>query len=285
MKRISYVAIVFLAIMPTVTNAYHYAFSHYSSLRYRARYSPYAFSYRHPSGLIPGGLRYSPYTSGLVASNLRYSPYASGLVPYGVRYSPYAFSHGHSGLICDYSYSGFSCPPYAIVGSTGCCPTGVDCRRSKCGRAVSHGCSGSAGNTRSYQQAKLRARKERLERLREAAEEFEQMGENDGKEIIYSYLKSKNLDFRMNRLLRIESKTLSAEFLLKDKDLIIKYWNPDEIEQQEGYREGICEEYQEKWRDLSQEFVANGGKTYEINSANKEEILSKLDLCGRLHGG
>jgi hypothetical protein len=221
----------------------------------------------------------------MVAYNLRYSPYASGLIPYGVRYSPYAFSHGHSGLICDYSVHGFNYAPYVVVSSTGCGPGVVGRKAVQCCRTVSHGCSGPAGNMRSIRESKLRARKERLERLREAADQTKVMRESDGKEIIYSYLKSKNLNFRMNRLLKIESKTLSAEFLLQDKSLIIKYWNPDEIEQQAGYREGICEKYQEKWRNLSQEFVANGGKIYEINGANKEEILSKLDLCSQLHGG
>ena len=251
MKRISLIAAAVLVIMPGVTNAYYCG-----SLRYRTRYSPYAFSYGHPSGLIPGGLRYSPYVSGLVPSHLRYSPYASGLIPYGVRYSPYAFSHGHSGLICDYSAHGFN---YAS------CVVG--CKTPQCCRTTSHGCSGSAYDMRSIREAKLRARKDRLERSRETAEEIKAMRENDGKEIIYSYLKSKNLNFRMNKLLKIESKTLSVEFLLRDKNTIIKYWNPDDIEQQAGYRKSICEKYQAKWRDLSQEFVAKGGKIYEISSA------------------
>ena len=285
MKRISLIATAVLAVVPAVTNAYYYGSSHYGSFRYRTRYSPYAFSYKHPSGLVPGGLRYSPYASGLVPYNLRYSPYARGLVPYGVRYSPYAFSHGHSGLIYDSSVYGFSYAPYVVVGSTCRAPAVVDCEARRYCPVVSHGCSGSAGNMRSYQQAKLRARKERLERLREAAEEIKALRENDGKEIIYSYLKSKNLNFRMNRLLKIESKTLSVDFLLRDKNIIIKYWNPDEIEQQAGYRKSICEKYQEKWRNLSQEFVANGGKIYEIESANREEILSKLDLCSQLYDG
>ena len=266
MKRISLIAAAVLAIMPGVTNAYYCG-----SLRYRTRYSPYAFSYGHPSGLIPGGLRYSPY--------------ASGLVPYGVRYSPYAFSHGHSGLICDSSVYGFSYAPYMVVGSTCRGPAVADCKVPQCCRTVSHGCFGSACDMRSIREAKLRARKDRLERLRETAEQIKAMRENDGKEIIYSYLKSKNLNFRMNKLLKIESKTLSVEFLLRDKNTIIKYWNPDDIEQQAGYRKSICEKYQAKWRNLSQEFVANGGKIYEISSANKQEILSKLDLCSQLHDG
>lgn len=285
MKRISLVVVAILAIVPSVTNAYYYGSSHYSSLRYRTGYSPYAFSYKHPSGLIPGGLRYSPYVSGLVPYNLRYSPYASGLIPYGVRYSPYAFGSTRSGLICDYSVYGFGYAPYVVVGSTCRAPAVVDCKAHRYCPAVSHGCSGSAGDMYSIREAKLRARKERLERLQEAAEQIKALRENDGKEIIYSYLKSKNLNFGMNRLLKIESKTLSVDFLLRDKNIIIKYWNPDEIEQQAGYRRSICEKYQEKWRNLSQEFVANGGKIYEIKSANREEILSKLDLCSQLYAG
>ena len=288
MKRISLLTIAVLAVVPSVTNAYYYGSSRYGSFRYRTRYSPYAFSYKHPSGLIPGGLRYSPYTSGLVPYGLRYSPYASGLIPYGVRYSPYAFSHGHSGLICDYSAYGFSYAPYIVVGRTCRAPTVVDCEVPKCRQAVSYGCSGSAGDMRSYQQAKLRARKERVRKLREAREQIKAVRENDGKEIVYNYLKSRDVDFRMNRLLKIENKTLSVDFLLRDKNTIIRYWNPDEMQQigqQAGYRKSICDKYQGKWRDISQEFVANGGKIYEIESADKKEILSKLDFCSQLHDG
>jgi hypothetical protein len=279
MKRISLVAITVLASLQGVAKAHHYG-----SFLYRTHYSPYAFSYKHLSGLIPGGLYYSPYASGLVPYGVRYSPYASGLVPSGVRYSPYAFSHGHSGLICDYSAYGFSYAPYVVVGSTCRGPAVADCGARRYRPTTGLEGSGSAGDMYSYREAKLRACKERIERLRDARKKIKAMRENDGKEIIYNYLKGKNIDFRMNRLLKIENKTLSVDFLLRDKNLIIKYWNPDEM-QQAGYRKSICEKYQEEWRTLSQEFVANGGKIYEIESANREEILGKLDLCNQLRDG
>jgi hypothetical protein len=269
MKRISLLAIAVLVGLPGIAKAYYYA-----PMLYRTRYSPYAFSYKHTSGLIPGGLRYSPY--------------ASGLVPYSVRYSPYAFSRGHSGLISDCGGYGFGYGAYTIVCGVCRTPAVVDCEAHQFCQAASHGCCGSAGDMYSDREAQLRANKERTRRLQESRKEMKALRENDGKEIIYNYLKSKNVDFSMNKLLKIENKTLSVEFLLKDKNMIIKYWNPDEMQQvgqQPGYRKNICEQYQEAWRDLSQRFAANGGKIYEIESANKEEILSRLDLCSQLNDG
>ena len=48
--------------------------------------------------------------------------------------------------------------------------------------------------------------------------------ENDGKDIIYRYLKSRNIDsFKMTGTLEIEGKVINVSFLLKDKNLMITY--------------------------------------------------------------
>ena len=110
MKRISLFAIVMLTIVPGLTKARFYD---YSSVRYRTRWSPYAFSNK-SSGLISGHYSYSPYafthkSNGLIHRDVRYSPYAfshksSGLIRDNVGYSPYAFNYKHSGLIADTDY-------------------------------------------------------------------------------------------------------------------------------------------------------------------------------------
>jgi len=83
MKRLS-LWIALLALTPTITQArWHH------SLRYSVRYSPYARDYHH-TGLIPGGLAYSPYVFGRGGSPLVYE---------GTRYTPYALTYDNPGLV------------------------------------------------------------------------------------------------------------------------------------------------------------------------------------------
>jgi hypothetical protein len=267
MKRISIFTISILMLASGISNA----ISRHVPYRFRTRYSPYAFSYKHPSGLICGELEYSPYTfshkhpSGLIPYYFRYSPYAfsqgnpSGLIPYYYRYSPYAFSPGNpSGLISDYCSSYFV--PYAYYtsfsGSINCCPNN---------RRLST------------------AQRETKVRTTEYAKKMNMLREKDGMQIIYNYLKNSNINnFEMDRLFKAENKTVSVNFVFRDKNIIIKYWNPDEVRnlmQQSGYKKTYCEQYQQQWKDICKKHEEKGGKVYHIESADKEEILNKLSLC------
>jgi len=259
MKRISVLALTILTLLPSVTNAYYHGGV---PLRYRTHYSPYAFSYKYPSGLISGELDYSPYAFGY---------HHSGLVPYWVRYSPYAFSHKYpSGLISDYW-----CGPYYFGYALGC-------KDSK-----SHDVTGDASSELLYYQMRqkyeenLKTRDERLSKLRSDRQETNAVTANDGGEIIRQYLTSKNVDFQMNRVLRIDNKMVSADFLLKNKNILIKYWNPQDVEllaQDSGYKKSTYERYKQTWSSFGEEFRQKGGKIYQIESADTREILEKLRL-------
>lgn len=271
MKRISVFAIVMLMVVPGITKARYYV-----PLRCRIRYSPYAFNYHH-SGLVPGNVRYSPY-----AFNYRHS----GLVSENVRYSPYAFSYHHSGLIADYCchYYGpryFSC---AL-----CYRDLDDCDAGRCPYASNHKASNSFDEMKKSYGEKLKARREKVRQLRYSRKEISVTGQNDGKEIICSYLKSKNIDdFKTNRLLKIDNKTVSVNFLFRDRNLIIKYWNPEEIQSlahQPGYKRNFYEKYEQTWRNFCEKHEETGGKVYQIKSANEKEILAKLELCHELNDG
>jgi len=110
--------------------------------------------------------------------------------------------------------------------------------------------------------------------------------DSDGKEIIYGYLKSNNIDdFDVDRLLKIHNKTISVNFVFRDKNIIIKYWNPEEIQslmQQAGYQKSYYQKYEQQWKDFCREYKEKGGKVYQIESSNKEEILNKLSLYREL---
>jgi hypothetical protein len=268
MKRISLPTIIVFVLLPSVANAYY---SSRVPLRYRAGYSPYAFSYKYPSGLISGELSYSPYA---------FSYHHSGLVPYSVQYSPYAFSYKYpSGLVSDY-WSGPYYFDYAFsyrqFGAGDC-----DTRRS------GHVSSDESADLLYYQmrqkyEENLKARDERIRTLRSDRQEATATTEIDGAEIIRRYLASKNVDFQMNRILKIGDRMVSAEFLLKNKNLLIKYWNPAEVAlvtQDSGYKKNMYEKYRQMCSDFGQQFRQQGGKIYQIESANAQEILEKLKLC------
>ena len=289
MKRISLLVIVILTIAPSVAKAFFYDY-HYSSVRYRAHWSPYAFNHKR-SGLVSGYLRYSPYafnhkSSGLVDSDVRYSPYAfshkhSGLINEYTGYSPYAFSYKHSGLVDDTGYRACyrtSCAPVTVVHSVHYWPCAISYKHSE----------SSDENNDSYEE-KLMARRERIKKLRDSRKQINMAKENDGKEIIYRYLKSRNIDdFEMTGLLKINNKTVNVNFLLRDKNIIITYWDLDEVQsllQQPGYKRNYYEKHEQEWKNLCTKYIQTGGIVYPITSADAKEILAKLMLCPELNDG
>lgn len=266
MKRISMLAIAMLTIVPSVTKGYFYSYG--SSIRYRTRWSPYVH------GLISGDVHYSPYA-------FKYGH--SGLVSNDVRYSPYAFSYKHpSGLISDHgSYSPRHVLYYIHSGL-------VDCDAHRLPHAFSHNPSNPSDKMKQSYEKRLRARRAIVEKAKQNRRRINVMRAKDKSEIICGYLRSKNIDFKTNRFLKIDNKTVSVDFLLKDKNIIIKYWNPEEIQslaQQPEYKRLFYEKYKERSSSFCEEYKKAGGKVYQIESANAREILARLMLCHELNDG
>jgi len=129
---------------------------------------------------------------------------------------------------------------------------------------------------------RLKARRAIVEKAKQDRRRINVMRVKDGNEIICGYLRSKNIDFKTNRLLNIDNKTVSVDFLLKGKNIIIKYWNPEEIRslaQQPEYKRSFYEKYKERSINFCEEYKKAGGKVYQIESANAKEILAKLMVC------
>ncbi|MDT8302037.1 MAG: hypothetical protein RQ760_11180 [Sedimentisphaerales bacterium] len=286
MKRISLFAIVMLTIVPGLTKAHFY---NSTSVRYRTRWSPYAFTNK-TSGLISGNYEYSPYaftnkSNGLIRRDVRYSPYAfthktSGLIRDDVGYSPYAFHYKHSGLVVNNEYRGsysYCRPPVVIVHT-------VD--NSPCSRSYSPGSSGKTDIT--YQQLPT-TRRERLLAQRNSKKQIKTAKEQDSKDIICRYLKSRNIDdFKTTGMLSIEGRVVNVNFQLKDKNIMITYWDLDEVQsllQQDGYHRTYLERHEKQWQNLCNEYTQAGGKIFPITSADEKEILAKLTLCSELNGG
>jgi hypothetical protein len=251
----------------------------YSSLRNRVRWSPYAFSHKQ-SGLVSGYLRYSPY-----AFNHK-NP--SGLIDEYARYTPYAFSHKNSGLVYD-AYSR-SCPSYyAPYYRIQRAPVVVvhSVRQPPC--APNYKYSQSSNKTNNSYRQKLIARRQRIKKLRDSRKQINMAKEKDAKEIICRYLNSRNInDFEMTGILRIDGKTVNINFLLRDKNIMITYWDLDEVQslvQQSEYKRNYLEKHEQEWKNLCKKYTQTGGNVYPITSADENEILVKLMLCPELNDG
>jgi len=246
-----------------------------------------AYIYNNPHNRV----HWSPYVFGLVSRSVRYSPYAfnyhhSGLVPYWFRYSPYAFSYKHpSGLISErwYGYGRYYLPRVSYYKHSGL----ADCNARHSSHAFGHNPSNSFEMKKSYEE-KLRARKATIKKLKQDRRKINMTGQRNREETISRYLKNKNIDFKTNRFLKIDNKTVSVDFLLKDKNLLIKYWNPEEIQslaQQPEYKRNFYEKYKERSSNFCEEYKRTGGNVYQIEAANEKEILAKLMLCHELNDG
>jgi len=268
MKRISLLTIVILTSLPCPTKA-----RSYFPVRHRTRWSIYA------SGLISGDVKYSPYA---------FRVGHSGLVPGNVRYSPYAFSTRHSGLVADPWYVSYS--TYALHYDDTCRPpVMVCCSAPRPYQTSMHESLDLLDKMKSYNEEKLTTRREKIEKRRESKKQVKMVKEKDGKEIIYGYLKSRNIDdFEIKGLFKVNNKTVSVNFLLRDKNIMITYRDLGQVQsliKQPGYKRNYYERHEQAWREFAQKYKQAGGKVYQITSADEAEILAKLILCPKINEG
>ncbi|UCF15134.1 MAG: hypothetical protein JSW59_17130 [Phycisphaerales bacterium] len=270
MKRISISTVVLLAIAVGVAEARPvyggWGFG-YNCNRYRTRWSIYAH------GLISGDVYYSPYAPGHGGSRL---------VDGHVRYSPYAFGGGHCGLVADYwgSYGyGFAPAHFHVLGRT------VPAR--SCFQSTGSYGHGDQSRALKKHTETAEERKARRAALAKAREKSRAIRANDGKVIIAEYLKGNNIAFRTTRILSIEGRTVSVDFVLNDGKTIIKYWNPAEIpskNKQQQRKRKFFEKYVQSWKVVRDEHLQAGGNLHQITSSDRDEILAKLPQCRDLNG-
>jgi hypothetical protein len=133
------------------------------------------------------------------------------------------------------------------------------------------------------------SRRERIQAQMDAKKQIKPAKQQNGKDIICRYLNSRKIDdFKMTGMLRISGRVINVNFLLKDKNLMITYWDLDEVEsllQQPGYQRAYLERHEKEWKNLCSKYTQTGGKIYPITSADENEILAKLTLCSELNGG
>ncbi|MBN2128580.1 MAG: hypothetical protein JW741_03755 [Sedimentisphaerales bacterium] len=259
MKRIS-LWIALLALTPTITQArWHH------SLRYSVRYSPYARDYHH-SGLIPGGLTYSPYVLGRGSSPLVYE---------GTRYTPYARTYDNPGLVLDY----YLWPVTRHVPVPVCVRQVRPSRPRGAAPAVQRArAQGGAATpaSRAYAQSGSRG-------------SVRPVRERDGLQIIRQHLRDRGIgNAGISHILRIDGQLVSVSFTVGDRNLIVKYWNPEAIESLPGttsYKQKAFERYRTNWQKLAAAHESHGGQIYTIETADEEQIVAALESCDSLDAG
>jgi hypothetical protein len=242
--------------MPSITQAFHYNVR----MSHRVRYSPYAFDYGR-SGLIPGGLKYSAHASGLVFE--------------GARYTPHAFGYGRTGLIVDYHLWHapyvLSRPCVNVLGYH----TTVKVRETD-PAASSDVRRGSRRPAGAYARSVSAGTPSRTAR-------------DNAMTIIRRYLHSRGFrNVGISRILSIDGQIIGVDFTLRDRNLIVKYWNPPEAEvlaSQPDYKRRALEKHRSNWERFAAGHTQRGGKIHYVQESDKAQIVAALDNCEELHPG
>lgn len=238
---------------------------------YRVQFNPYAFNY-HNNGLVPGGITYSPYA---------FSSRNSGLVFEGVRYDPYAFNYHGTGLVLDYYWYPI---PYAMYSPV--CASDQAYERSRpCDKRE------MSSRSPSYYHSRDTAALTPVDAPVVAAQE------QDAISIIRQQLRERGLsDVGVNRILRIEGKLVSADFTVGSQNLLIKYWDPTQVEsangkvdQQSGSTSAaasmMIERYKTDWESFAGKYQQDGGAIYVVAASGRTDIVAALNACDKLAPG
>jgi len=262
MRRVS-IGISLLMLMPAVTQAWYDI-----PLECRVQFSPYAFNY-HNNGLITGCFKYNPYA---------FSRSTSGLVFRGVRYNPYAFNYANTGLILDYYYWWpFPWPQQPVyVGSSN--------------TSASYNSNAPAPNSNalpSYSFSVTRAVPEGTTNgTPPPATKPEQTRHDDPLIIIKQHLRDRGFsNVSINRILRIDGKLVSADFLLQEQNLLVKYWDLRQTESLDNLKQKMLEKYKKDWQSFAVRYKQGGGSIYYVEASDREEITLVLDSCSELNPG
>ncbi|MCU0915535.1 MAG: hypothetical protein MUC88_13350 [Planctomycetes bacterium] len=213
-------------------------------------YSPYALSYR-GSGLVPGYVDYSPY-----AFNYRHS----GLIDRCTQYTPYVLGYRNSGLVPGYGLYPFAYCEYAVYPASAVPP--------RARHAAPRASCAVRGFAQSPAPAPRRA---------------------DGIDIIRDHLRCRGfVSLHIDRILRVDNQLVSVDFYVKDRDILIKFWNPQEVERlqtKEVYKQQAYAKYKQDWDRYAEQYRRTGGEIYVMNGSDPQTIVAALDSCPKLQPG
>jgi hypothetical protein len=214
------------------------------------------------------GVHYSPYAL---------SYYHSGLVGPDVEYTPYALSYYNSGLVPGYGvYPGW-CLDYGYpVFSTGF-------------RSTTHIALHASAPMRRHAQAISRPAHPRpgpCQANGPAQPHAAPPCRADGMDVIRQHLRTRGFaSVSIDRILRVDNQLVSVDVFVKDRNLLIKYWNPAEVANlstKDVSKQRVYAQYKQNWEQFAEQYKQTGGEVYTINASEPQTIVAALDSCTRL---
>ena len=202
------------------------------------------------------GVHYSPYAL---------SYYHSGLVGGDVEYTPYALSYYNSGLVPGYGiYPGW-CGDYGygfpVFGGHG--------------RPAAHVVSRAPQPARRSAQNTSRPARPRSGPCRA-----------NGMDVIRQHLRTRGFaSVSIDRILRVDDQLVSVDVFVKDRNLLIKYWNPGEVANlstKEVSKQRAYAKYKQDWEQFAQRYKQTGGEVYVVTASEPQTIVAALDSCTKL---
>ena len=217
---------------------------------YGVHYSPYALSYYH-SGLVGPDVEYTPYA-------LNY--YNSGLVPgYGV----------YPGWCLDYGYPVFGAHFKSTTHVAVHASQPVHRRAQGISRPARPGPGpGHASGPARPHSAPCRA------------------DGTDGMDVIRQHLRARGFaSVSIDRILRVDNQLVSVDVFVKDRNLLIKYWNPGEVANlstKDVAKRRAYAQYKQNWEQFAEQYRQTGGEVYTVNASEPQTIVAALDSCTKL---
>ncbi len=109
----------------------------------------------------------------------------------------------------------------------------------------------------------------------------------DGMDVIKQHLLAKDIQSAsINQILMIDNQLISVDFFLKDRNLLIKYWDPKGIETlnaEGGSRQKHYENYRQHWAEVAAQHEQSGGQIYYVEASGAQTIVAALDSCTTLN--
>ena len=202
---------------------------------------------------------------------VHYSPYAlsyhsSGLIPCDFEYTPYALSYQNSGLVYGYGICYYGDCDYGYAIAVGAPHGGV------CGPAFH-----TPSHARHFAQAKPASTRPcgRPVACR-----------SDPIATIRQHLQTRGFAAaRVDRIFRVNNELVSADVLVKERNLVIKYWNPEEIQRlaaQGATNQKVYARYRQNWERFAQQYQQSGGEIFTVNASEPQTLVAALESCPKL---
>jgi hypothetical protein len=212
------------------------------------------------------GVHYSPYAL---------SYYRSGLVGPDVDYTPYVLSYYNSGLVPGYGcygdYVDYGYPVFSFRGRPA-------------GHVVSH----VSQPVRHHAQGISRPAPLRPGPCQAAGPVWPRSGpcRTDSMDVIRQHLRTRGFaSVSIDRILRVDDQLVSIDVFVKDRNLLIKYWNPAEVANlstKDISKQRAYAQYKQNWERFAEQYKQTGGEVYVVTASEPQTIVAALDSCTKL---